>query len=53
MVTFDGASLVNLVAELQDRKQYQELNWNGSFGDYLELVDTQSPGHPYRLSACV
>ncbi|CAA9316772.1 MAG: Serine protein kinase (prkA protein), P-loop containing, partial [uncultured Chloroflexia bacterium] len=38
MVTFDGASLVNLVAELQDRKQYQELNWYGNFGDYLELV---------------
>ncbi len=42
MVTFDGASLVNLVAELQDRKQYQELNWNGTFGDYLELV-TRNP----------
>ncbi len=42
MATFDGASLVNFVAELQDRKQYQELNWSGGFGDYLELV-SQNP----------
>ncbi|HZB95268.1 MAG TPA: serine protein kinase [Herpetosiphonaceae bacterium] len=38
MATLDGTSLLTLVADLQDRKQYQELNWTGSFGDYLELI---------------
>ncbi len=38
MASLNGASLLSLVAELQDRKQYQELNWSGSFADYLELV---------------
>jgi len=35
---FTGASLLNLVNELQDRKQYQELNWTGTFEDYLDIV---------------
>src|ERR687886_188326 len=38
MAVLDGASLLSIVAELQDRKQYQELNWTGSFAEYLELV---------------
>ena len=38
----DGASLLQLVAELQDKKQFQELNWNGSFQDYLNIV-TKNP----------
>src|SRR4051794_1004289 len=38
MAAIDGTSLLTLVADLQDRKQYQELNWSGSFGEYLELV---------------
>ncbi len=38
MATLDGATLLTLVADLQDRKQYQELNWTGSFSEYLELV---------------
>ena len=42
MVALDGPSLLSLVAELQDRKHYQELNWSGTFGDYLELV-VQNP----------
>lgn len=37
-----GASLLNLVNELQDRKQYQELNWTGTFTEYLDLV-THNP----------
>jgi serine protein kinase len=38
MAIANGSSLLSLVADLQDRKQYQELNWTGTFGDYLELV---------------
>lgn len=34
----NGASLMSLVSELQDRKQYQELNWTGTFADYLDIV---------------
>ncbi len=33
-----GASLLQFVSELQDRKHYQELNWTGTFEDYLGLV---------------
>src|SRR3712207_3866253 len=42
MAAVDGTSLLSLVADLQDRKQYQELNWAGTFGDYLDLV-TRNP----------
>lgn len=34
----NGTALLQLVSELQDRKQFQQLNWVGSFGDYLEIV---------------
>ncbi len=33
-----GSSLLNLVTELQDRKQYQDLNWTGTFAEYLDVV---------------
>ena len=32
------ASMIQKVAAMQDLKLYQELNWEGSFDDYLELV---------------
>jgi serine protein kinase len=38
MSVHDGATLLRMVGELQDQKQFQELNWNGSFRDYLDLV---------------
>ena len=38
MTTPTGASLLQLVSELQDRKKFQELNWTGTFTDYLDLV---------------
>ncbi len=31
-------SLVTRIADLQDRKLYQELNWTGTFDQYLEVV---------------
>jgi serine protein kinase len=38
MSVHDGATLLRMVGELQDQKQFQDLNWNGSFRDYLDLV---------------
>ena len=31
-------SLVSRIADLQDKRLYAELNWTGTFDDYLELV---------------
>jgi serine protein kinase len=33
-----GASLLQVVNELQDQKKFQELNWSGTFEEYLDLV---------------
>ena len=33
-----GSSLLQLVADMQDQKQFQELNWNGTFQEYLDVV---------------
>ncbi|MCK6506588.1 serine protein kinase [Myxococcota bacterium] len=33
-----NSPLLSALASLQDVRQYQELNWEGSFGDYLDLV---------------
>src|SRR4029450_8466684 len=38
MTTQTGASLLQLVSELQDRKKFQELNWTGSFANYLDVI---------------
>jgi serine protein kinase len=38
MTTQVGASLLQLVSEMQDRKKFQELNWTGSYGDYLDVI---------------
>ncbi|EDM75940.1 putative serine protein kinase, PrkA [Plesiocystis pacifica SIR-1] len=32
------STLVNQIAALQDYERYEDLNWTGSFEDYLELV---------------
>ena len=42
MTTQVGTSLLQLVSELQDRKKFQELNWTGTYGDYLDVI-AQSP----------
>ncbi len=39
MAVKDGASLLRLVGEMQDQKRFQELNWSGSFQDYLDNVN--------------
>jgi serine protein kinase len=33
-----GSSLLQLVSEMQDRKKFQELNWAGTFSEYLDTV---------------
>jgi serine protein kinase len=38
MATATGASLMQMLGEIQDRKQFQQLNWRGSFAEYLDLV---------------
>jgi len=38
----DGQLLLNLIGEMQDQKLFQELNWSGSFSDYLDIV-AQNP----------
>jgi serine protein kinase len=44
MTTQTGESLLQFVTELQDRKRFQELNWTGTFGDYLTLVGENPKG---------
>ncbi len=34
-----STDLLTLVSDLQNRKQYQELNWTGTFSEYLEIVE--------------
>src|SRR4030088_2510501 len=34
----NAMTLTSKIAALQDFREYQELNWNGSFEDYLNLV---------------
>ncbi len=31
-------SILSVIANLQDGNEYQELNWEGTLEDYLELV---------------
>jgi serine protein kinase len=38
MATVTGASLMQMLGEIQDRKQFQTLNWRGTFAEYLDLV---------------
>jgi serine protein kinase len=42
MTVQTGASLLQLVGEMQDRTAFQQLNWTGTFADYLEIV-AQNP----------
>ena len=42
MAKQDGASLLELVGKLQDQKTFQELNWTGTFEEYLDIVTQNS-----------
>jgi len=34
----NGKDIVTLIDDLHDRQSFQELNWEGSFVDYLDMV---------------
>jgi len=38
-----GKEIISMIQELQARQNYQELHWEGSFEDYLEIVK-RNPG---------
>ncbi len=40
MTTISGTSLLQFASELQDRKRFQQLNWTGTFEEYLNIVAT-------------
>jgi serine protein kinase len=33
-----GETLIGKIAAMQDKEEYRELNWEGSFSDYLDIV---------------
>ena len=43
MQVTDTSSLVTKIASLQNQKEYAELNWTGSFDDYLAVI-RKNPG---------
>ena len=38
----NGQEIISMVDELHDRQCYQELNWEGNFAEYLDIVQ-QNP----------
>ena len=38
MTVLTGSSLLQKISEMQDRKTFQDLNWTGTFADYLDIV---------------
>ena len=44
-------SLVSRIAEMQDRKLYQELNWLGTFDEYLEIVRPETVTQTFAFDA--
>src|SRR5256885_11605731 len=38
MQVTDTSALVTKIASLQNQKEYAELNWSGSFEDYLAII---------------
>jgi serine protein kinase len=38
MTTITGTALLQQISELQDRKTFQQLNWTGTFAEYLDIV---------------
>lgn len=38
MTVLTGSSLLQKISEMQDRKTFQDLNWTGSFAEYLDII---------------
>ena len=47
----DMPALISEIAGMQDKEEYEELNWEGSFEDYLEIVRENPPSRATRSSA--
>ena len=47
----DTPALIAKVAALQNLKEFAELNWSGTFEDYLALVRKNPAGHAQRVPA--
>ena len=47
----DMPALIAKVAALQNLKEYAELNWSGTFEDYLAVVRKNPPSCAARSSA--
>ncbi len=41
-MTLSGFELMKMIGEQQDRRRFQQLNWRGTFADYLDIV-TRKP----------
>ena len=44
-------NLTSKIAALQDYREYEELNWSGTFEDYLKHRPREPQGHAHRLPA--
>ena len=38
MTAQTGTALLQMISDMQDRKTFQELNWSGTFSEYLDIV---------------
>ena len=47
----DTPALIAKVAALQNLKEFAELNWTGTFEDYLDARPQEPRGHAHRLPA--
>ncbi|MCS6887852.1 MAG: serine protein kinase, partial [Chloroflexus sp.] len=37
-MTLSGFELMKMIGEQQDRRRFQQLNWRGTFAEYLDIV---------------
>ena len=45
-----GTDLIALIANRQNRADYQKKHWHGTFAEYLDIVP-RPEGHPHRVPA--
>ena len=50
MVAKDGASFISLIGELQDKKRFQELNWEWHVSGLSRHCDEKSRRGAQRIS---
>ncbi len=42
MTEYNGNNLLDFIGDMQDQKQFKQLNWGGNFQDYLDII-TENP----------